>query len=774
MATYETKSKKIEKIINASDEWEPVGPTPMPDISTLRGWTMRLLETYKPSYAPSCDLCCRCTFGKCDLSGNKRGACGIDIGTQQAREFLVSCCQGMAAHAAHATHLLDYLIDKYGEDHRIDLSNEVEIEAPVMRTVMGLRPETLGDLEKGLSYVEGQLCHLVSSTHTGQEGGNLDYEAKSLHAGLMDMLGMEICDIAQISALKMPRSDEDTNLVDIGWRSADAEKPVILCIGHAVAPSKEIIDYLTVKNLYEDVEVGGICCTAIDNTRLSDSARVIGPLSRQLSYIRTGIADVIVTDEQCIRCDVPVEAEKAGAALIATSDKVSYGLENVTDKDPDEIVDMIVNMKKQVLILDPIKVGEVASKAAIKLAPNRKKEFIDKHQVPGLAEACKQCGSCDKVCANLLPVGEAVYAAGTGNLEPLKALYQACIGCGKCDQECPEEIPIINLMQAVASTETFKMRTGRGAAHELDIRRVGKALGIGSGAEGRLEIGSGAGRLPGVIAFVGCSNLPEADDVADMALEFAERKFLVLLTGCAAMAAAMKRDEEGKNLYERFPGEFVPGGVVNIGSCVSNSHIAGLAIKVAQLFAQKPLRANFEVIADYILHRIPAVGVAWGAYSQKATSIASGANVFGVPVVLGPHGSKYRRLLLSDGEEGNYPVRDFRTNTVMEMGGPYPDHLITVAESKERAMVTIAKLCLRNSDRGPLRPLRLYHYIDLHKKYMGTLPDDIHLHVRSVSEIPLVYKREVMQVLEDKEWKPRETVPTPTWIGTFLSEATLS
>ena len=108
MSRSKTKKKEIEEFIKASDEWEPVGPTPMPDISTLRGHHMRLLQTYKPFYAPFCDLCCRCTFGKCDLSEGKRGACGIDMSTQQAREFLMSCCMGASAHSAHGGHLLDY------------------------------------------------------------------------------------------------------------------------------------------------------------------------------------------------------------------------------------------------------------------------------------------------------------------------------------------------------------------------------------------------------------------------------------------------------------------------------------------------------------------------------------------------------------------------------------------------------------------------------------------------------------------------------------------
>jgi acetyl-CoA decarbonylase/synthase complex subunit alpha len=764
---YETKKRQIDEIIRASDEWEPVGPTPMPDISTLRGWTMRLLETYKPFYLPSCDFCCRCTFGKCDLTGDKKGACGIDISAQQAREFLISCCQGMAAHTAHASHLLEYLIDKHGEDHKIDLGPEVLIEAPIIRTVVGLKPENLGDLRKVLAYVEGQLCHLLSSTHTGQEGSHIDYEAKSLHAGLMDMVGMEVCDIAQISALNMPKSSEDTSLVDIGWRSADINKPVILCIGHAVAPSKEVLDYLMSNNLNDDIEVCGICCTAIDNTRLSDKAKVIGPLSKQLSYIRTGIADVIITDEQCIRCDVPLEAKKAGSALIATSDKVSYGLENVTDKDPDEIVDMLVNQRKQVLILDPVKVGEVAPKAAIRLESKRIKTLMKESEVIDLAKACKQCSSCDKVCPNFLSIGEAVHAASTGNLELLRTLYLTCVGCGECDQECPVEIPIVKLMQTVASPETFKMRTGRGAAHELDVRRIGKALGIGTGAEGKVEIGSGAGMIPGIIAFVGCSNLPDAQDIVEMAEEFAKRKYLILLTGCVAMVASMRRDQAGNNIYEKYPPVYGPGGVLNVGSCVSNSHIAGLALKVAQVYAKIPLRANFEAIADYILHRIPAVGVAWGAYSQKATSIATGANILGIPVVLGPQGSKYRRLLLSDGEEGQYQLKDIRTDEIINVGQPYPEHLITAVESKERVMVTVAKMCLRNSDQGPFRAPRLFHYIDLHKKYMGTLPNDIHLHVRNLSDIPLVYKKEVMEILEEKGWTSKEAIPTPTWIGTY-------
>ncbi|MGQ9726846.1 MAG: CO dehydrogenase/acetyl-CoA synthase complex subunit alpha, partial [Candidatus Bathycorpusculaceae bacterium] len=62
------------------EKWtEKMGPTPFPSLTALREWDMKLLQRYKPFYMPFCDVCCLCTFGKCDLTGNKRGACGINM-----------------------------------------------------------------------------------------------------------------------------------------------------------------------------------------------------------------------------------------------------------------------------------------------------------------------------------------------------------------------------------------------------------------------------------------------------------------------------------------------------------------------------------------------------------------------------------------------------------------------------------------------------------------------------------------------------------------------
>jgi len=745
------------------EKWEePVGPTPYPSITDLREWDLTILQRYKPFYMPFCDVCCLCTFGKCDLTGDKRGACGLNMAAQQSRIVLLACCIGAATHIGHARHLVEHLIEKFGRDCPIDVGGvSIEVEAPVTRLVCGIRPKKLGDLEDALDYCEKQVTHLLSATHTGQEGSNLDFESKVLHAGMVDQVGMEIADMAQISAYEFPKAEPEAPLTDIGFGAADVSKPVILVIGHNVPSSVGIIDYLTDKGLYGDVEVVGICCTAIDMTRYSPRAKIVGPISWQLRFIRSGIPDLIVVDEQCIRADALVEAQKVKAPVIATSEKNCLGLQNRSHSPPDEIVaDLMQGNAPGALILDPDKVGEVAVRTVLEVAPRRKK-FKVIPEIEEIIEAAKRCTSCDdcrRACPNDMPIPEALKAAAKGDLNPLADILEECIGCARCESACPNDFPLHSFMLRAAEKslreEKFKIRVGRGAIQDIEIRNVGGPIVLGE--------------IPGVVALVGCANYPHGGkEVAEIAEEFAKRRYIVVATGCAAMSMAMYKDEEGKTLYEKYPGAFDAGGILNVGSCVSNPHIAGAAIKIASIFARRSLRANYEEIADYVLNRVGAVGVAWGAMSQKAASIAAGFWRLGVPVIVGPHGSKYRRMLLGrkDNEEDWY-VYDARTGDRVYTG-PAPEHLFTTAETKEEAMVMIAKLCMRPNDTTKGRSIKLTHYIDLHKRLYGTMPDDIHILVRTVADIPVTMKDEVLEVLKKKKWKEGR-IPDPTLLPRLI------
>jgi len=746
-----------------AETWtEPMGPTPFPEITTLRDWDMKLIQRYKPFYLPFCDVCCLCTFGKCDLSQDKRGACGLNMASQQSRIVLLACCIGAATHIAHARHLVEHLIEKYGQNSPIDVGGlNIDIEAPVTRLVCGIKPERLNDLEEALDYCEKQVTHLLSATHTGQEGSNIDFESKVLHAGMVDQVGMEIADLAQISVLGFPKADPEAPLTDLGFAIADVSKPTILVIGHNVPSSVGIIDYLKDKGISEKVEVVGICCTAHDITRYSSMAKIVGPISWQLRYIRSGLADLIVVDEQCIRADTLVEAQKVRAPVIASSPKNCLGLENRThDSSENVILDLVEGKVPGVLILDPDKVGEVAVETVLKVAPKRNKfNVIPKiEEIVAAAKECTECNECRRACPNDQPIPEAMKAATKGDLNPLAEILESCIGCARCDSACPNDFPLHSFFVKAGEksllSEKFKMRVGRGAIQDVEIRNVGGPIVLGE--------------IPGVVALVGCANYPRGGkDVADIAEEFAKRRFIVVSSGCAAMSMAMVKDEEGKTLYEKYSGDFDAGGILNVGSCVSNPHIAGAAIKIASIFAKRKLRANYEEIADYVLNRVGAVGVAWGAMSQKAASIASGFWRLGVPVIVGPHGSKYRRMLLGrkDKEEDWY-VYDARTGDKV-YAGPAPEHLFTVAETKEEAMVLIAKLCMRPNDTSKGRAIKLTHYIDLHKRLYGVMPDDINLFIRNKADVPITMKDEILSILEERGWKEMK-IPDPTLLPRLI------
>ncbi len=752
---------QVGRIID--EEWEePMGPTPMPGVGTLRDWDRKLLDRYKPFYMPFCDLCCLCTYGKCDLTGDKKGACGLTMAGQQSRIVMIACCIGASTHAAHGRHMLEHLIETFGRDAPLDVALNTTVEAPHVRLVCGIKPRTLRDLEDALDYVETQIVQLVAAAHTGQEGDNIDFESKAFHAGMLDHVALEVADIMQIATLRLPKGDPEAPMAEVGYGTIDPQKPVIMCIGHNVLPSVDIIDYMMDNNLFGEVEVGGLCCTAHDMSRYEKRSKIVGPISWQLKFIKAGIPDLIVVDEQCIRTDVMDHANEIGVPVIAASEKSCLGLPDRTHDPVNVIIDDLVSGREPgVLLIEPDKVGEVAVKTAIEVRKKRgEKKLFNIGEIFELAAKCRACMECVRACPNTLPVIDAMTAAKEGDYSLLAGLNDLCVGCGRCESACPVDIPVINMIAKASEddllTEKYAIRVGRGAIQDVEIREVGSPIVFGE--------------IPGVVAIVGCANYPAGgEDVATIAEEFLKRRFIVVASGCSAMNIAMTKDEEGLNLYEKYPGSFDAGGLVNVGSCVANSHITGAAIKIANIFAKRPLRANYEEIADYIHNRVGAVGIAWGAMSQKAAAIAAGCWRLGIPVIVGPHGSKYRRMLLGDKtNDEDWKIYNARDGEKVYIG-PAPEHLFYAAETLEEALVLTAKLAMRPNDTNKGRAVKLSHYIDLYKKNYGAMPDDLHLFVRRAQDVPFTMKDEIMKILEEKGWEEdRIASPDPTLLDRMV------
>lgn len=748
--TVEGLDLTIREILDETAVWEPLGPLPFPDMIALRDWDFRLMKRYRPQYYPVCESCCFCGYGKCDLQEGKEGACGIKLHEQVARKNYMRATWGLGAHAAHARHILNELIDMYGPDKPLDMGTYVDVEAPNIRTVCGIKPETLADLQGVLDYVEEEFMQMVSALHTGQEGNNLDFESKALNAGMLDHVGMEAADIAQIACYDMPRGDPGAHLVDIGMGTMDPEKPCILCYGHNVVGAADVIRYIEENDLWDEIDVGGICCTAHDMSRRSEKVNIVGGLSSALKFIRTGVPDVVITDEQCVRADTFEEATKVGSKVIATSAKICYGLPNRSDDPADEIVEDLVNGQDGALIVDLEKVGEVATKVAQQISSDRRaiKAIPTKDEFEEEIDKCTQCGNCRRNCPNDYPLDEAMKSAQEGDYSRLIHIFsELCLGCGRCEEKCPKGVKVFGIMEKAAEKkikeEKYRIRSGRGPIRDVEIRNVGSPIVLGE--------------IPGVIALVGCPNYPGSKEpIYRTAKELASRNYIVVASGCHAMDMSYFTDDEGKTIWEQFPGDFDGGGVCNVGSCVANSHITGAAIKIANIFARLPLRANYKEIADYILNRVGACGISWGAYSQKAVSIANGAQRLGIPVIFGPRSSLYGRSMLGrrDREE-DWIVRNKRNLEEKGRISPGPEHLCYYAESPDEMIVKAVKLCIRPNDTDVGRQIKLSHYIDLYSKYFDEkYPPDLYMYVRRERDVPIKHRTEVMEMLEeDERWE---------------------
>ena len=159
-----------------------------------------------------------------------------------------------------------------------------------------------------------------------------------------------------------------------------------------------------------------------------------------------------------------------------------------------------------------------------------------------------------------------------------------------------------------------------------------------------------AGRIRGLAGIVGCNNTRTPQDAATIkiARELIKNDVLVVVTGCAATAAAKDgylrpefMAEAGPGLREVCEAIGIPP-LLHVGSCVDNSRILTILTQVA---TEGGLG---EDISD-----IPGVGIAPEYMSEKAISIGFYCAASGIDVIYGIHnavaGSEEVTALLAEG-----------------------------------------------------------------------------------------------------------------------------
>ncbi|MBI3583693.1 MAG: hypothetical protein HY096_07065 [Nitrospinae bacterium] len=656
----------------------------MPVITTLRDWDFLLLKRYSPQYFKKEDECSLCTYGPCKIDEKRKGVCGIGLNAHLSRMSLFTAVTGAAGHASLAETITSELIEKFGSNYPLTLSNGEPVQTPLIRLICGFKPKVLSDMQIVTSYINREITSLLSVLNMGQEGDWMDFESKTLHAGMLDNLSLEVIDMSQIAAFQFPSNNPNTPIAEYGMRNAEfgSKKPSILCIGHNSITGIEIMQYLDENNLSEKIDLYGLCCMATDMSRTpKGGVKIAGNQRDQLKFIKSGIANVIVLDSQCVRTDILHHASKMGIPVIATNPESCLGLPDRTGDETEKIVDDLLSQREAgVLIFDKKKIAQVAAETSIR----RKKIPNSKFQIPN-----------------------------------------------------------------------YKIRVGRGAISDIEIKNVAPPIVMGE--------------IPGIIGFLGCPNysphpdpLPQGergDGLLEMARALIDRDYIVTSGGCTAIDLA-EVDADGKSLYEETTGNFDAGGFTNLGSCVSASHLLGAAIKIASVMLHRQIDGNYKEIADYILNRVGVVIIIWGPMSQKAYATATGANRLGIPVIFGNKGERYGRMLEGNNSCG-WEVTDMRNKREV-FAGPTPAHLMTTADSPSEALALAAKLCMRSNDTSKGRQTKLKNYIELDKLFSGnSLPDDIHLFVRTKYDMPSEYKDSISHELEKRNWKPA-WIPDPT------------
>ncbi len=333
---------RIGEIVGEEEEWEPMGPAPKPPYIALRIWDHFLFKRYTPTYVVK------------DRDAHVRTLFNMTVA-------------GTAHYIAVARQRLDYAYSRLGEDFEVKLG--LDIEAPLTRLIIGVKPRVLRDLEETMSYVNKEFSETVASIHSNSEQHYLDYESKMFHLGLLSLLAMEV---AELSYMCLCAGKKTPEYIEWGAGVVDASKPLILVLGDAPA-ALDVAEEIEKRNMSGIVELAAAGCYAIDMWRITcGKAKIIGTQPDVESIINSGAPDVIIVGEYGAVNGIVEKASSKGAKLLVYSPRACLGLPNLTLLETKDIVDKLLNTSAPgAIITDSKKLAEVAVLLAVSLASKR-------------------------------------------------------------------------------------------------------------------------------------------------------------------------------------------------------------------------------------------------------------------------------------------------------------------------------------------------------------------------------------------------------------------
>jgi len=707
----------------------------------LAEWDRILLRRYRPLYTRR-------------EEGGRQGAPESGEQTANARNSLREHLSGAGKAIASARRVLNEALRAFGPEKPIELGQSITYPSCNISVLTGFDPKNLGELDRALAYAEAQFIE-QSAVLLQETGDPMDLESRSLHLGSIQFLASETEELVKIccfgslstgdlSVMEMAFYPEARTPVGLG--TVDQSRPVLAFFGDDLLPIFYSIGRLEEEGLAPEIEITGIGNAGHELVRLYPAGKVLTSTGKALKAVRSGIPDLIVASDSCAPLDIVEHAAKAGVPVLAVGSLASQALADASGDSVDGVVQRL-RKGESLLVRSSDKAAEAVT-GFFKDFSGKTGAGPEASVLARAGEACTACDLCFHACPNSLTIGKALKE---DDLAALADLYDRCFFCGRCEAVCPEKIPVIDCLLAASAdkiaSDTFRMRPGRGPLSHLEFRDLTFGLVLG-------------GNGPGMVTLLGCGQYPGADEeMAEMAKELLDRNCVVMTAGCAAGDVARRLEETaGKAFVENYPSMATLKGLVNCGGCSADSHILASMFKFAQLGGGISIKANFDQPADYSLNRAPFAVIIWGAASDKMLAKAAGFARVGAPVVIGPSGFTFSRMLVGNKyHRPDWTMYDGLTGDTREVD-PSPPHLIYPVETREEAVTMALKLCFTTCALRDPRLSTIDNYTEIHEKYFGQLPDDWTYYLRSPLELHVMKRMRFLKILRDEHgWEVDRT-----------------